>query len=362
MILQYNPYHAFRDKHVLVTGENGFKGSWLCLLLMQLGAKVYGLSLEENTGNLVYASCQVGDEIEYRRFDINDYSKLEDYIQAIQPSYIFHLAGQALTLQAIQRPLETFRTNALGTASILEASRVLGDSCSTVIITSDKCYRNNEWPWGYREVDVLAGKDPYSASKSAAEVVFQSYHTTYGVSGELQTASCRAGNVIGGGDWNRDRLIPDCIRSWNNNERVVLRNPQAVRPWNDVLDVLMGYILVAIHLHHKDPKVLGESFNFGPHQSGEWAVYDMVQSFANHWGLTPKDVISTMEENPHFEHQILRLSSEKSRHVLHWDSKVNPEDMLQKAAAWHKAYDHKKDMLSFSNEEVKAYLALWDLP
>ena len=238
MILQYNPYHAFRDKHVLVTGENGFKGSWLCLLLMQLGAKVYGLSLEENTGNLVYSSCQVGDQIEYRRFDINDYSKLEDYIQAIKPSYIFHLAGQALTLQAIQRPLETFRTNALGTASILEASRVLGDSCSTVIITSDKCYRNNEWPWGYREVDVLAGKDPYSASKSAAEVFFNPSYNPWCLRRNTN------GEPVGGNDWRgrleRDRLIR-LYPFLDNNERVEQKSQAVGRGMMCLM--LMAYFL-----------------------------------------------------------------------------------------------------------------------
>ena len=255
----------FKDKTVLVTGHTGFKGSWLISWLNQLGANVIGVSLDPPTEISHFNVAKMTNDIIDLRIDIRDFSALEKAIVEAQPDFVFHLAAQALVRSSYNSPIETWQTNVLGTLHILESLRKLDKPCVAVLITSDKCYDNVEWVWGYRENDAMGGPDPYSASKGAAELVIRSHIKSFFLKGESQIriASARAGNVIGGGDWATDRIVPDCIQAWSQQKTVLLRNPHSTRPWQHVLEPLGGYLTLAAALN-ENPRLHGESFILAP--------------------------------------------------------------------------------------------------
>ena len=260
-------FYKFKNKKVIITGHTGFKGSWLTLWLKLLGAKIIGISLDVPTKPSHYDKLNLGKKIINIKLDIRNLKKLEKIFKKYQPDYVFHLAAQSLVKKSYTDPIETFTTNTIGTMNVLESLKKINKKFAAVIITSDKSYKNLEIKRGYHEKDLLGGKDPYSASKGAAEIIIQSFVNSYFKKNKSKNiAVARAGNVIGGGDWSENRLIPDCIKSWSVNKKAMIRNPKSTRPWQHVLEAIRGYLTLAICLY-KDHKLHGEPFNFGPKHS-----------------------------------------------------------------------------------------------
>jgi CDP-glucose 4,6-dehydratase len=356
-------FEAFRSKRVLITGNTGFKGSWLGLLLQELGAEVFGYS---NNGVSEYykypAAHQLHPDNHYQG-DIRNLEKFREVLADIQPDYLFHLAANALTLESYSNPVDTFAVNTMGTVHVLEAVRLLGRSCNVVVVTTDKCYQNKDWVWGYREIDTLAGSDPYSASKSMAELVVNSYFQSFFKNqNEVMIASCRAGNVIGGGDWSKDRIIPDCIKAWHEEKPIVLRNPPAVRPWNYILDVLWGYIRTAYHLNNKQYN--GEAFNFGPSDASNISVISIVNMLWKIWdkkGFKPF-IVPEVDKYKDMEHLLLKLNSDKAKSLLNWRAVFTIEDTIEETCFWYKEVLAEPSVVrSLSKDIVLNYLKKIDV-
>jgi len=323
----------YRGKRVLLTGHTGFKGSWLTLWLHGLGAKVTGVSLppgsEPNHWDLLALT------IDDRRFDIRDANALARIIQETQPEIVFHLAAQPLIRRSYRDPLESWSTNVMGTANVLEACRQTPSVRAIVVITTDKCYENREWPWGYRENDRLGGHDPYSASKAGAELVVASYRTAFfNTETAPLLATARAGNVIGGGDWSEDRLIPDLIRALEKNQSLEIRSPQATRPWQHVLESLSGYLLLGQRLLGGD-QTFAEAWNFGPEPEGNRTVAEVLGKLNQHWPNLRWHV--TDKPQPH-EATLLYLDSAKARSHLHWQPVWRVDATMAKTADWYRAW------------------------
>ena len=275
--------HTYRGRRVLVTGATGFKGSWLCLWLQHMGADVLGIGLEPPSTPSMHMALELDKQVPTRRVDIKNQADITTCIQTFRPEIILHLAAQALVRPSYADPINTLNTNIMGTAHILEAARQCDSIRAVVIVTSDKCYRNNEWVWGYRENDPMGGHDPYSASKGCAELVTASYiksffaQETYGRTHHVAVASARAGNAIGGGDWGKDRLIPDCFRALHESKPIHIRYPSAVRPWQHALECLSGYLLLGARLYEEGPRY-GCGWNFAPIDMGDvWPVERVVK-------------------------------------------------------------------------------------
>ena len=278
--------NIYQNKKVLVTGHNGFKGSWLCLWLNKLGAKVTGIGLPSQNEHSFFKANKISNLVEDLTLDIRDLSSLNDLIIKNQPDFVFHLAAQALVRKSYKDPLETWSTNLVGTLNILDSLRFLEKKCSCILITSDKCYENKEWAWGYRENDSLGGPDPYSASKACAELAIKSYVKSFfnkKNNSLVKISSARAGNVIGGGDWSEDRIVPDCIKAWSKGEIVQLRSPSSTRPWQHVLEPLSGYILLAEKLYSDENDIFCSPFNFGPELEANKSVLELVQECLKYW-------------------------------------------------------------------------------
>ena len=311
-----NALSVFNGARVLVTGHNGFKGTWLSLWLTQLGAKVSGIALDLPTGPSHFAAARLVERVEDCRLDIREGAELKTLVQDIQPDFVFHLAAQALVRLSYVNPVDTWQTNTMGTINVLEALRGIKKHCVAVLITSDKCDDNVEWVWGYRETDALGGPDPYSASKGAAELAIKSHIKSYfnNPDNNIFIASARAGNVIGGGDWSLDRIIPDCVRAWSEAQEVELRNPNATRPWQHVLEPLCGYLTLAVALSN-NPKFHGESFNFGPSIQNNHSVQDLVIQMSNFWDKVKWKDVSNEYVGP-YESTLLKLNCDKALFLL----------------------------------------------
>lgn len=328
----------FNRKKVLVTGHTGFKGSWLCAWLHSLGANVYGISLKNsNSSPSHYDVMELSDIVVDLRSDIRDLSELKLNVNEIKPDYVFHLAAQAIVRKSYNDPVETYQTNVLGTLNLLESLRSLDHVCIAILITSDKCYDNIECVWGYRESDALGGPDPYSASKGAAELIIRSHiKSFFPQNGKIRIAVGRAGNVIGGGDWAPDRIVPDCVRSWANEEAVELRNPKATRPWQHVLEPLSGYLCLAKELS-LNPELHGEPFNFGPPAHQNHSVLSLVQSMAKYWDKVRWENKYDSEEEP-YESGLLKLNCDKALHFLDWHANLNFQQTVQMTAEWYRSF------------------------
>ena len=276
--------NIYNGKTVLVTGHTGFKGSWLCLWLKKLGAEVIGIGLDPISEKTFFSINKINEIIVDKRFDIRDLEKLKEVVENYKPDFVFHLAAQAIVRKSYINPVKTWSTNLIGTINLLESLRYLKKKCSCVLITSDKCYANKEWIWGYRESDQLGGSDPYSASKAAAELAIKSYYDSFYKDKDslVRITSARAGNVIGGGDWSEDRIVPDCIRAWSNSGTVKLRSPKSTRPWQHVLEPLSGYLTLASILYN-DQSLNGQSFNFGPAVTESHSVLELVEKMGDSW-------------------------------------------------------------------------------
>jgi CDP-glucose 4,6-dehydratase len=341
---------AFKGRKVLLTGHTGFKGSWLALWLKQLGAEVVGLALSPNTRPNQWDLLKL--DIKEFQVDIRDYALVKKVLSQTEPEIVFHLAAQALVRRSYVDPLTTWATNVQGTAHVLEACRHTASVRAIVAVTTDKCYENQEWLWGYRENDRLGGYDPYSASKAGAELVAASYRKSYFNSEDsLRLATARAGNVIGGGDWSEDRLIPDLVRASARGESVEIRSPNATRPWQHVLESLSGYLLLGQRLLERQPG-FAEAWNFGPDESGNQPVSAVLSRLTQSWGELRWHV--TGAPQPH-EASLLQLDSTKARTLLQWLPVWGLDEGLRQTANWYRAYGEKGDVISL--QQLADYVA-----
>lgn len=349
-------WKVFKGKRVLITGHSGFKGSWLSLILHDIGAEVFGFSLpaEEdlNHANLIGLNNLISNQIG----DIRDKKLLNSVFEEFKPEFVFHLAAQSLVKRSYGDPIDTFETNILGSANVLEEVRKATNVKSLVYVTSDKCYENVEWVWGYRESDPLGGVDPYSSSKAAAELIFSSYQRSYFENlPHLGAASARAGNVIGGGDWSKDRIIPDCIKSITKDESVILRNPESTRPWQHVLEPVSGYLTLASALY-TDPKKFSSSWNFGPDVANSKTVVEVTRELFKQIGKGKLEI--EIEAFGLHEATLLQLNCEKAKKYLNWAPKWSTEEAISATAQWYKAYFEGAVMSEVSRKQIADYFGV----
>lgn len=349
---------AFAGKTVLVTGHTGFKGSWLTAWLQSLGAEVAGLALDPATDPCHFDVAGLHERVEDFRRDVRDAEAVRDTVRQVSPDYVFHLAAQALVRRSYADVRTTWDTNVLGTLNVLQALREVDRPCAAVVVTSDKCYDNVEWVWGYRETDRLGGVDPYSASKAGAELVFRSQVASFfPADGPVRLASARAGNVIGGGDWSPDRIVPDCVRSWSRGEPVDIRNPNATRPWQHVLEPLSGYLHLGAELGLR-PELHGESFNFGPNMTQDHSVGDLVEEMARHWPAVRWNAEDVAPSGGH-ESGLLKLNCDKAVALLSWHALMDFETTVEMTAEWYRHfYGGEGDIAGLTNGQIAAYEAL----
>ncbi|MCG9900341.1 MAG: CDP-glucose 4,6-dehydratase [Hydrotalea sp.] len=351
--------NAFFGKKVLITGHTGFKGSWLSAWLKMSGAKVTGVGLDPYTSPSNFEASRIQDGIVDHRFNLCDAERLSNLIEELVPDYVFHLAAQALVRKSYEDPIETWQTNVMGTLHVLEGLRRLKNRCVAVIITSDKCYDNVEWIWGYRENDALGGPDPYSASKGAAELVIKSHIKSYfpRETSLVRIASARAGNVIGGGDWSLNRIVPDCIKAWSENKVVQLRSPHSTRPWQHVLEPLSGYLCLAVAMADK-PELHGEAFNFGPQDQQNKSVLQLVTAMQTKWDQVKFVDVSGHVKGP-YESGLLKLNCDKALHLLNWHAVLDFEETVALTTEWYKEYYlSSNNMLSYTMNQIKSYRAI----
>ncbi|WP_456684561.1 CDP-glucose 4,6-dehydratase [Bradyrhizobium sp. P5_C11_2] len=329
-------FNSYRGVRVLVTGHTGFKGAWLASCLLRDGAEVAGLALapEPDRFNL-FRDLDLGSRMRSEIVDIRDFDAVQTALGGFRPEIVFHLAAQSLVRRSYADPLGTFAVNAIGTAHVLEAARHTETVRAVVCVTSDKCYENREWVWGYRETDPLGGKDPYSASKAAAEIVASSYRQTLLTGSGLRLATARGGNVIGGGDWSEDRLVPDLVRAIRARAPLVLRHPEAVRPWQHVLELLHGYLLLGERLLAGDDGAAG-AWNFGPPRASEVTVRRLVEQALAAWGGEPIPVV--IEPATVAEASILKLDTAKAEANLGWRPSLDFASTVQKTMIWYRSY------------------------
>lgn len=350
----------WKGKRVLVTGHTGFKGGWLSLWLQSWGAHVIGFSLKSPTDPSFFDVCRVAEGMTSIEGDVRDLEQLRGAVSKFRPEIVIHMAAQSLVRYSYQHPVETYTTNVIGTLHVLEAIRQTGGVRVVLNITSDKCYENREWVWGYRETDPMGGYDPYSSSKGCAELLTAAYRQTYFgpkqfKDNTVSLASARAGNVIGGGDWATDRLVPDMLRAISRREEVAIRNPHAVRPWQHVLEPLSGYLLLAQRLW-EEGEVYADGWNFGPDDDDERPVSWVVDSITRIWGNEAAWHIDTAE-HPH-EAAFLKLDCSKARNRLKWRPRWKLARALESVVAWHKAHIGGEDMRAVSLGQIQEYLSV----
>lgn len=349
---------CWKDKRVLITGHTGFKGSWLSLWLHSMGANIIGYSLPPPTTPNLFETLHLTDKITSIIGDVRDFEHLHSVIASYKPEIIFHLAAQPLVRYSYSHPIETYATNVMGTVHLLEAVRQINNIKVVINVTSDKCYQNREWIWGYRENEPMGGYDPYSSSKGCAELVTSAFQNSFfnaTNSAQLSTAlaSVRAGNVIGGGDWAEDRLIPDIIRAFIAEQPVIIRHPQAIRPWQHVLEPLSGYLLLAQKLC-ENGRQYAESWNFGPHEEDTKPVGWIVDYLVTRWKNQASWQVDIRTNHPH-EAYYLKLDCSKAKSKLGWHPKWNLEIALQATVEWYQAYQQQQDMYSLTLKQIQAY-------
>jgi CDP-glucose 4,6-dehydratase len=345
--------NIFRGRRVFITGHTGFKGSWLAFLMHEIGAEVMGYALPPETSVNHFDLLNLSNKINHIKGDIKESNNLLKILKDFQPEFVFHLAAQSLVRESYENPLETFKTNIFGSINLLDSVRQTKSIRSLVYITSDKCYENVEWIWGYRENDRLGGRDPYSASKASAEIVFSSYlRSFFDYTNSLGAATARAGNVIGGGDWATDRIIPDCIRSIEKGHPIILRNPKATRPWQHVLEPLSGYILLAKNLYDH-PKKFSGSWNFGPSTNYVQTVLQIVESIFNQIGKGSIQISESTKEA--YEANLLQLNCDKSHQLLNWYPRWNIDKTLNAIVVWYKAYMNNENIEDITRNQIYDY-------
>ncbi|MFQ5714759.1 MAG: CDP-glucose 4,6-dehydratase [Candidatus Scalinduaceae bacterium] len=357
------PNRPFKDiyhgKRVLVTGHTGFKGSWLSAWLLELGANVVGFSLNIPTNPSNFEVLDLENKLKHIKGDIRDFEHLKQVFTDFSPEMVFHLAAQPITRLSYDKPQETFNTNLFGTVNVLECIRISKTVKAAVIITSDKCYQNVEWIWGYRENDRLGGDDPYSASKACAEIACHSYIKSFFSSqNSPKVSTARAGNVIGGGDWAKDRIVPDCVRAFSKGEKAEIRSPNATRPWQHVLEPLSGYLWLGANLLQDNERVTGESFNFGPLSDTSTSVEGLIKEFIEMWG-DGKWYESDKGNKDKKESNLLKLNCDKALQILKWHIVFSFEENLRFTTNWYKTfYNKEKDMYRFTTKQIEDYTDL----
>ncbi len=349
----------YQNKKVLVTGNTGFKGSWLSLWLKELGAEVYGISNEVPTTPSLFELSELEKSTTHFFEDVRNLDSIKKLVKTIAPDVVFHLAAQPIVKLSYDDPIETMTTNVIGTANILEAIRSLTDKCTLISITSDKCYENVEWEWGYRENDALGGKDPYSASKAAAEIIIKTYYESFFKSDDsnIRVCSVRAGNVIGGGDWASNRLIPDIYRAWSQKEGVEIRSPYSTRPWQHVLEPLSGYLSLAENLH-KRKELNGLSFNFGPNSNQNHSVLDVLNELKKYWTNSGSEELFNINAGSNFhEAGLLKLNCDRALHYIGWNPTMDFQTTLAMTSKWYNHFynEGSVNMQSFTIKQIEEY-------
>ena len=345
-------------KRVFLTGHTGFKGGWLALWLSMMGSKVTGYALAPNTSPNYYQATNLEGELEKSHIaDIRDLAILQKAMTEANPDVVIHMAAQPLVRYSYANPVETYATNVMGTVHVLESILIVPSVRAAVIVTTDKCYENQEWVWGYRENEPMGGFDPYSNSKGCAEMVTSAYRQSFFplehyAKHRVAIASARAGNVIGGGDWSMDRLIPDAIKAFEANEVLLIRNPLAIRPWQHVLEPLSGYLVLAQALFQEGVKFNG-AWNFGPRDEDARSVQEVINLLIDSWGL-PAKWSQDASEQPHEAH-LLKLDCSKANQFLKWRAQWSLEQAVEKICEWQSAFGKKSDMKNLSERQIKAY-------
>jgi len=349
---------VYKGKKVIITGHTGFKGSWLTTWLLKLGANVVGISNRIPTQPSMFQELKLQEKITDYRIDVRDFDKLSEIISSEKPDFVFHLAAQALVVTSYKNPLDTFSTNMMGTANVLEAIRLCNKSCIVVMITSDKCYDNVEWEWGYKESDTLGGKDIYSGSKGGAELVIKSYYHSFfkNNNSNIRVVSTRAGNVIGGGVWADFRIVPDCMRAWKDGKSVEIRSPKATRPWQHILEPLSGYLAVGQKLI-EDPDLNGESFNFGPHAEYSKTVFDLLNDLSKNWNLKQEPSYFPEKTSEFHEAGLLKLNCDKALFHLKWLPTLDYETLIKFTSDWYYVYYKNKsvNLMELSLSQIQEY-------
>jgi CDP-glucose 4,6-dehydratase len=352
----FNNLKRLKDKTVLVTGHTGFKGAWLAIWLNEIGAKVVGYSLDPLGENNLFELANLKDKIIDIRGDIRDLEKLKSVFDQHQPEVVFHLAAQPLVKYSYEQPVYTYEVNVLGTLNVLEAIRHCDSTKAGIMITSDKCYENKEWVWGYRENDPIGGQDPYSSSKGCCELLVSSYRNSYfpierfSEHGKM-IASVRAGNVIGGGDWSLDRIIPDCIRALEDNQDIIIRAPKSIRPWQHVLEPLGGYLILSAKLLENNTLYSG-AWNFGPESESIITVEELVNKLLNQW-RSGSWVAENKNSRVH-EAKLLGLDISKAKYQLNWHPRWNIDKTIEKTVEWYKNYN-QTNVYNLCANQLSAY-------
>jgi len=349
---------AYQGKKVIVTGHTGFKGSWLSTWLLGLGADVVGISNDIPTKPSMFIELGLENRLTHYIADIRDLNEVKNIIQKEQPDFVFHLAAQAIVSVSYADPVETISTNVIGTMNVLEALRGIEKKCCAILITSDKCYDNVEWVWGYRETDALGGKDVYSGSKGAAELVIKSYVHSFFLKekSNISIGVCRAGNVIGGGDWAKDRIVVDCMQSWSKGNAVEIRSPDATRPWQHVLEPLSGYLTLGMELR-KSSKIHGQAYNFGPRAEQNHTVLELLSDLSKYWAFeNESDAYRVVDNIPFHEAGLLKLNCDRALSHLGWEANLIYKDTIRFVSEWYyKFYKEKPDLFEFTLNQIREY-------
>lgn len=350
--------NIYQNKKVLVTGHTGFKGSWLTMWLLKMGAKVIGVSKDIPTTPSMFSKLDLEHKIKHHFCDVRNLPQLNEIFITEKPNFVFHLAAQPIVSVSYSDPVETITSNAIGTMNILEIARHYNETCVLVMITSDKCYDNVESIFGYKETDELGGKDIYSGSKGMAELVIKSYvHSFLLKKDNIKIAIGRAGNVIGGGDWAKDRIVVDCVSAWSSGKKVEIRSPNATRPWQHVLEPLSGYLLLGKRLAESETNLQGEPFNFGPRAEQNRSVKELIIDLADFWGFTHIDDALTITGNiPFHESGLLKLNCDKALFYLKWQPSLNYEETIELVGSWYNSYYNKNENIyEFTINQINEY-------
>ena len=345
----------YRGRKVLVTGHTGFKGAWLTQMLLEMGAEVIGFSLQPPTMPNLFTLLELEKEINHNIGDVRNYSSFSTIIESFKPEIIFHLAAQPMVRESYKNPRFTYETNVMGVVNLFEAVRQTTNTKVVVNVTSDKCYENKEWLWGYREDDAMGGHDPYSSSKGCSELASAAFMNSffhpqrYGRDHETACATARAGNVIGGGDWGKDRLLPDIVKAFSKNEKVAIRYPEAIRPWQHVLEPISGYLLLGARLFTHGPEFCG-AWNFGPLSDEAWTVLRVTQKLADMWEGAGYSVDSS--DHPH-EAGWLKLDCSKALVRLNWKPSLSTKEALEMTAAWYSSYYKNQSNFALSKNQTR---------
>lgn len=351
--------NVYQGKKVLITGNTGFKGSWLSTWLLMMGADVYGYSKDIPTTPSMFEALELSEKLHHYLGDIRDEKIMNEYVQQVKPDFIFHLAAQAIVSTSYEEPFDTVTSNVTGTASVLEAIRNITWHCTCVLITSDKAYDNVEWIWGYRETDAMGGKDVYSGSKGAAELIIRCYWKSFiQTMTNIKLGVARAGNVIGGGDWAKDRIVVDCVNAFSKERIVEIRSPKATRPWQHVLEPLSGYLVLGQYLFENKVEN-GEIFNFGPRAEQTKTVFELVQDLSELWGLDKNNAVKLTDNIPFKEATLLKLNCDKALAYLNWHSTLHYGQCVHFIAEWYRAYygELKTDMYQLTISQINKYVS-----